>query len=275
MKLPRSAAALVILGSITGVASAQNVITTSSGTGWQGFYGGVNLGGIWNSTCNTWDAQTNNAAINNALNNRDCPNGGVFAGGVQLGYNFQYQQIVWGLGVDWDHASSKDRFVTRTYTGPSPPPTGTYSAGGKVEPDSIFLLGPRIGYLFEGYGDWLPYIRAGGAFTSGSATAALNYTPDAAAAAAGATSHTFIGSKNTKNNGWMIGAGVEWEFMDQWSAGLEYNYINLGKSSSSVESCTGSAAACAAFGNFTIENTHNSFTASMVRLKVNYRFWSP
>ena len=274
MKRLWSPAIVVMLASIGGVASAQNVITTSSGNSWEGFYAGVNLGGIWNSTCNTWDAQTANAALNNALNNRDCPNGGVFAGGVQFGYNFQYQQIVWGLGVDWDHASSKDRFSTRTYNGQfgTPPPTGTYSAGGKVSPDSIFLLGPRIGYLFEGYENWLPYIRAGGAFTSGESTLALNYTPDAAAIAAGAQSRTFVGSKNSKNNGWMAGAGVEWEFQDQWSAALEYNYINLGKSSSSVQSCSGSAAACAAFGNLTIENTHNSFTASAVRVKLNYRF---
>ena len=273
MKLPRSAAALVILGSITAVASAQNVITTSSGTGWEGFYAGVNLGGIWNSTCNTWDAQTSSAALNNALNNRDCPNGGVFAGGVQFGYNFQYQQIVWGLGVDWDHASSKDRFSTRTYDGSLgvPPPTGTYSAGGKISPDSIFILGPRIGYLFEGYSNWLPYIRAGGVFTSGSSSAALNYTPGGPDP--GPASKTFYGSKNSKNNGWTVGAGVEWEFQDQWSAALEYNYINLGKSSSSLESCTpAGSAACTAFGNLTIENTHNSFTASAVRLKINYRF---
>jgi outer membrane immunogenic protein len=199
----------------------------------------------------------------------------VFVGGVQFGYNFQYQQIVWGLGVDWDGASSKNRSETRTYNGQfgTPPPTGTYTAYGKVEPNSIFILGPRIGYLFSGYENWLPFIRAGGVFTSGTPTAVLSYTPDAAAAAAGATSKTFVGSKNAKNNGWMIGAGVEWEFMDQWSAGLEYNYVNLGKSSSSVESCTpAGSAACTAFGNLTIENTHNSFTASLVRLKVNYRF---
>ena len=274
MKSARSAATLVMLASIAAGASAQNVITTSSGHQWEGFYAGVNAGGAWNTTCNTWDAQSSSAAVNNFFSNRDCPNGGVFVGGVQLGYNFQYQQWVWGLGVDWDGASSKNRSRSLTYTGtpPSPFPTGTYNSYGKVEPTSIVLLGPRIGYAFD---NWLPYIRAGGVFTSGTPSGTLTYTPDAAAAAAGAEAHTFYGSKNAKNNGWTVGAGVEWEFMDQWSAGLEYNYINLGKSNSSVETCQGSAAACAAFANLSIENTHNSFTASIVRLKVNYRFWSP
>ena len=275
MKLPRSASALVIFASLTGVASAQNVITTSSGNQWEGFYAGVNLGGAWNSTCNTWDAQTLNPALNNALNNRNCPNGGVFVGGVQFGYNFQYQQIVWGLGVDWDGASSKDRSRTVTYNGQfgTPPPTGTYTSSGKVDPNSIFILGPRIGYLFSGSENWLPYIRAGGVFTSGTNSATLSYTPDAAAAATGAEAKSFTGTKNGKNHGWMVGAGVDWQFMDQWSAGLEYNYVDLGKSSSSVESCTPAGSpACTAFGNLTIENTHNSFTASIVRVKVNYRF---
>lgn len=272
MKLPRSSAVLVMLASISGVASAQNVITTASGNQWEGWFAGVNLGGAWNTTCNTWDAQSNSAAVNNFFSNRDCPNGGVFVGGVQFGYNFQYQQIVWGLGVDWDGASSKNRSRTITYNGvpPSPFPTGTYTAYGKVEPNSIILLGPRIGYAFD---QWLPYFRAGGAFTSGTPTAALNYTPDAAATAAGAQSRTFIGSKNAKNNGWMIEAGVEYQLMDQWSAKLAYNYLNLGKSSSSVSSCTpAGSAACTAFGNLTIQNTHNSFTASLVRVEVNYKF---
>jgi outer membrane immunogenic protein len=270
MKLPRSAAALVILASIGGVASAQNVITTSSGNQWEGFTAGVNLGGAWNTTCNTWDAQTASPAINNALNNRDCPNGGVFVGGVQFGYNFQYEQIVWGLGVDWDGASSKSRSTSLTYNGvpASPFPTGTYTASGKVEPSSIVLLGPRIGYAVD---NWLPYVRAGGAFTNGTPSGTLSYTPGGPNPdPAGARS--FTGSKNAKNNGWMIEAGVEYQFLDQWSAKLSYNYLNLGKSSSSVETCTGGAAACGAFNNLTIENTHNSFTASLVRVGVNYRF---
>jgi outer membrane immunogenic protein len=251
------------------VASAQTFVT-SSGNLWEGWYAGVNLGGAWNTTCNTWDAQTGNAALNNALNNRDCPNGGVFVGGVQFGYNFQYEHIVWGLGVDWDGASSKSRNRSLTYNGQlgRPPPTGTYNSYGKVEPSSFFLLGPRIAYVFS---DWLPYFRAGGVYTRGTNTAALSYTPGGPDP--GAAPHTFYGSKNAKSNGWMIEAGVEYEFMEQWSAKFAYNYLNLGKSNSSVETCTPSAsAACAAFANFSIENTHNSFTASMVRVAVNYRF---
>ena len=160
MKRAKSAAALALLASVGGVAFAQSVITTSSGHQWEGFYAGVNAGGAWNTTCNTWDAQTNSAVINNALNNRDCPNGGVFVGGVQFGYNFQSENIVWGLGVDWDGASSKSRNRSLTYNGQlgTPPPTGTYNAYGKVEPSSFFLLGPRIAYA---YNDWLPYFRVG------------------------------------------------------------------------------------------------------------------
>jgi outer membrane immunogenic protein len=37
---------------------------------------------------------------------------------------------------------------------------------------------------------------------------------------------TQIGSSNT-NGGWLLGAGIEYAFMPQWSAKLEYDYLGL------------------------------------------------
>src|SRR5271156_5173865 len=95
---------------------------------WEGFYAGFNLGGAWNTTCNTWSLNGPAATdpnIVNAFNNRTCPNNGVFIGGVQIGYNFQHEEWVWGFGLDYDIWSAKNRNRSYTYAGAAPPPDGT------------------------------------------------------------------------------------------------------------------------------------------------------
>ena len=85
MKLISRLAGLLVLASIAGAASAQDVIATVTNQ-WEGFYAGANIGGAWNTTCNTWTLNnvTNPVAVN-LFNNRNCPNNGTFIGGVQIG----------------------------------------------------------------------------------------------------------------------------------------------------------------------------------------------
>src|SRR5271166_6356958 len=118
-------------------AAAQDVIATG-GTDWRGFYAGVNLGGAWNSTCNSWTpAGTLPPGVATAFYNRDCPNNRTFVGGAQIGYNFQSDQLVWGFGLDYDIWSAKNRNRSFTYAGPTPPPDGTYAFTGKVSPNGF------------------------------------------------------------------------------------------------------------------------------------------
>jgi outer membrane immunogenic protein len=264
-----SLATLVALTSIAGAASAQGVITTSSGNQWEGFYVGVNAGGAWSTTCNTWTAYNPVVANSVAFNNRDCPNNGQFVGGAQIGYNFVYQQWVWGFGVDYDFWSAKNRNKSFTCTGACPFPQGTYNFSSKPNPNGFAILGPRVGYAID---QWLPYVRAGGVFASGSHDVSASYTP-AVGSPVGPAS--FAGSKNSKSSGWGVGAGVEYQLPQQWSLRLEYTYVNLGKGSNSVASCSSTVAnACSAFINsgYSLDNTHNSFTASVIRVGVNYNF---
>src|SRR5271170_7687965 len=138
MKSRSSLAALMALTSMAGAALAAppDVITTSSGVhDWGGFYGGINLGGAINTTCNTWTA---NGPLANtaAFNNRDCPNNSTFVGGAQIGYNFQSDQWVWGFGLDYDFWSSQNHNRSLVYTGPAFP-DGTYAFSGKVNPNGF------------------------------------------------------------------------------------------------------------------------------------------
>src|SRR5277367_3400380 len=164
MKLRSSLAVMLVSALVGGAASAQAVIATVTNP-WEGFYAGFNVGGAWNSTCNSWTlngpGETDPAFVN-AFNNRNCPNNGVFVGGVQIGYNFQYNQIVWGFGLDYDMWSAKNHNRSIAFPGSEitepPIPAGTLAFSGKVSPNGFGILGPRIGYSFDNV---LPYFRIG------------------------------------------------------------------------------------------------------------------
>jgi outer membrane immunogenic protein len=58
--------------------------------------------------------------------------------------------------------------------------------------------------------------------------------------------------------GWTVGAGLEWAFIGNWSAKIEYLYVDLGDETCSVANCGVS--------------TTVSDKLNLVRLGVNYRF---
>jgi len=260
MKLISRLAGLLVLASIAGAASAQDVIATVTNQ-WEGFYAGANIGGAWNTTCNTW-SQNANIISGTTFDNRNCPNNSVFIGGVQIGYNFQYNEWVWGFGLDYEIWSSKNRSRAYTYAGPTPPPDGTYAFSGKSSPNGALLLGPRIAYAVD---NWLPYLRVGGAFTSGQSNSTASFTDSTGTA-------SFSGGRNFKANGVGASVGTDVMIADSLFLRLDYTYISLGKGSNTVTQCTGTAATCAEFGTLQLENLHNKFTASLVRVGLSYKF---
>ena len=157
----------------------------------------------------------------------------------------------------------------------SPGVTGVILTGlldtGKVSPNGILLLGPRVGYSVD---EWLPWVRVGGAFTSGSHDAQLTYTP---AAGSLAPAESFTGSKNVQNHGFNVGLGVDYGVQGPWSFVAEYNYVKLSKGSNSDVNCTSTglkgSALCANYGQFDLSNIHNSFTMNMFRVGFHYRFY--
>ena len=264
MKKISLSTAILAFASLAGAASAQDIITTTSDTYWRGFYAGGNLGGAWNSTCNSWTPANgiSNPTIATAFYNRNCPNNSTFIGGVQIGYNFQKNKLVWGFGLDYEFLSSKNRSRSITYAGASPPPVGTYTFSGKLSPDGFAVLGPRIGYVVD---NWLPYFRIGGVFTSGSHHSTATFT-DASGTA------SFSAGKNFDTSGFGAGFGVEYALQAPWSLRAEYTYVNLSKGSNSVTSCSGTAATCTRFANVSLDNINHSLTFNIFRVGFNYKF---
>jgi outer membrane protein OmpA-like peptidoglycan-associated protein len=265
---------IAILGAVQGRADVPPDVPY-----WKGFYIGGNIGGAWNSTCNTWSLNgpaATDPALVNAFNNRNCPNNGVFIGGAQIGYNFQYERWVWGFGLDYDQWSAKNHSRTLTYAPAVDTgfPPGTASFYGKVSPNGFAILGPRIGYAV---GNALPYIRAGGVYAGGSRNTTTSYT----SAGDASPDAYFSGSKNFKSSGFGAGAGMDYLLSDNWFLRAEYTFIKLGKGTTSSAQCTSAgtaagAAICDRFGtgSLQLDNIHNSFTANIVRVGINYKFGS-
>jgi outer membrane immunogenic protein len=110
--------------------------------------------------------------------------------------------------------------------------------GCKTSDSWLSTVRGRLGYAADRF---MPYITGGGAFG------------DIKAATPG-----FAGSSDDRA-GWTLGAGLEFAIARNWTAKAEYLYVDLGKFNCGL-SC-GAAA-----------TDNASFTTSLVRAGVNYRF---
>ncbi|UWU91786.1 outer membrane protein [Bradyrhizobium sp. CB1015] len=138
-----------------------------------------------------------------------------FVGGVQAGYNFQNGPWVFGVEGDIQAAGADDTFAPWKFSNPW---FGT--------------LRGRAGYAFSNV---LFYGTAGLAFGE-------------------LRAQTFGWTESHTTAGWTIGAGAEVGLAPNWSAKLEYLYIDLSTS------------------QFAITGVSNGYSASVVRAGVNYRF---
>jgi outer membrane immunogenic protein len=164
---------------------------------WTGFYVGGNIGGSWGSQDVTVGA----------LPTVNLHPSGVI-GGAQIGYNMQVDQIVFGVEADIQGAGQND---SGSVTGaPGFVPAATFN----IQNDKLDMFGTvrvRAGFAFDRL---LPYVTTGWAWGHGSVS--------------GASTGGLVFSGSQSYSGWAIGGGVEWGITSQWSAKLEYLYIDFG-----------------------------------------------
>jgi outer membrane immunogenic protein len=229
---------------------------------WTGFYLGGNVGYSWgnsNSTVTFLD-NTTGAALASVGNSFGMD--GVIGGG-QIGYNWQRGNWVWGLETDIQ-ASGQQGSATFA-CGPAcgvPAVTETLTEKldwfGTVRGRLGFTVTPTV--LLYGTGG----LAYGDIQTSGSI----------------ADPTTF--STSSVKAGWTVGAGVEARIVGNWTAKIEYLYMDLGSVSGAtstpdvvVPAPTGSCG----FANFpscsahTLNSSFNSgITDNILRVGVNYKF---
>jgi outer membrane immunogenic protein len=156
---------------------------------WTGWYVGVQVGGAFGSA--NW--------TNPFSNLTDDPKPSAVLGGGQFGVNWTRDSLLLGAEADFagmDLKGSANDANGNTHT---------------VHSHWLSLVTGRVGYAFSRY---LVYAKGGAAFANErnkvvSATGAL------------------ADSGTTTQYGWTVGGGVEYAINTNWSARVEYDYVDL------------------------------------------------
>ena len=148
--------------------------------------------------------------------------------GLTAGYNWQAMGSPWVFGLEGDIDWSNIKGST----------TVNCAVGCETKNTWLSTVRGRVGYAWDRF---LPY------FTGGLAVGGVE-----------ANRAGFTGDSETRA-GWTIGGGVEFALAPQWSAKVEYLYVDLGSFDCGTR--------CGAFSPDNV-----SFTSSLVRGGINYKF---
>jgi outer membrane immunogenic protein len=194
---------LIAAGLATGPACAADmarsypVAAPYSAFSWAGPYFGANLGYQWGSVANSGAD----------------PNG--FMGGLQIGYNWQASQFVYGIETDAQLTGADDSSGGRKF---SLPWFGTLRGRAGVAVNNMLFYG------------------TGGLAYGGSKVEAIGL------------------SETHSHFGWTVGAGVEVGLTPNWSAKVEYLFVNLDNE------------------HYGITGLDHDFASSLLRFGFNFRF---
>jgi outer membrane immunogenic protein len=221
------------------------------GYNWTGFYVGGNIGYSWGTSRDTSTLVNGAGTVLFTSANSSNLNGVV--GGAQAGYNWQMQNWVLGLEADIQGTGEKG---SRAFTFTTAPIAGIALIPGVTIP---FALNQKI--------DWFGTVRGrAGVLVSPKvllyATGGLAYGEVDSNEAIGALPG--LGTSKT-NLGWTAGAGIEGVIGGNWTAKLEYLYVDLGRASGSF------VATGFAFTSF----YSSRVTDNVLRVGLNYKFGGP
>ena len=268
----RLALALTVAASITAPAFAADLPTRKAPLpppplplSWTGFYVGANAGGVWGNSSNSANEVFgySPAGVGAGLSAAPGASGGSnsgFIGGLQVGYNKQFAgAFVGGLEADIQGVAGASRTVG-TYGVGVDSAGVSYTSIGKRSGglDYLGTVRGRIGYLVMP--TLLVYGTGGLAYGGVSANAYFATAGSDGTGGGGALSYA-----NTRA-GWTAGGGVEWMFLPNWSAKVEYLYFDLGSATA-----RGMIADAGNAWAFSAANT-TRFNGNLVRAGVNYHF---
>ena len=160
---------------------------------WSGFYAGVNGG--WGSSRNRWD-ETTGVAI--PMGSHDATGGTV---GGQIGYRWQAASWVFGVEAQGNWADFHGRNAILF--------NPAFSNDTRV--DAFGLFTGQVGYAVNNV---LFYLKGGAAVTS-----------DRYRVLATGTGVQIANNIDDTRWGGVVGAGIEYGFTPNWSAGIEYNHM--------------------------------------------------
>lgn len=231
---------------------------------WTGFYVGGNFGGAWGKSdynflptagplTGGWDAQnvaqlSSDGATRLGMNN--------VSGGGQAGYNWQIDQLLFGLEADIQYVGLR-KTNTFTQNGIIPGLNTPYVFTENSQSDWLATVRGRIGFTV----DRVLFYGTGGLAIADSRSSDTLAFPTLAPAA----TFTGIGSRSNTQPGWTAGGGVEWAFAPNWSVKGEYLFAQFG----------GSTTAMTAINTTFLQSYSDRLSLSVARVGVNYHFGGP
>lgn len=202
---------------------------------WAGLYIGINGGGASSHECLTIFSVAGASVFPNSEGCHDAT--GALLGG-QIGYRWQVTSWVFGLEAQGDWADLKGSNASLTAIIP-------YTNQTKI--DAIGLFTGQVGYAWN---NLLWYVKGGAAVTDNQYSSFFT-----------ATGVVFNQTSETRWGG-AVGTGIEFEFAPNWSIGVEYDHLFMGKNN-----VTFPASGIAVTRSDTI-----SQDVDMGLLRLNYRF---
>jgi len=223
---------------------------------WTGWYAGLNLGGSFGRAGDTTTFGVGPTVLSSTSSRLD----GVIGGG-QIGYNWQASN--WLFGLEADIQGSSERGTATSSAGVAGfcgvialfPCTTT---GTLVDQEKLPWFGTvrgRVGVLASP--TWLFYATGGLAY--GEIKSNESLTVAGGPFAGGAIANSF----STTRAGWTAGGGVEGVISGNWTAKLEYLYMDYGKINNTFAGVV---------PLFTPINLSTHVTDNVVRAGVNYHF---
>jgi outer membrane immunogenic protein len=221
---------------------------------WTGFYFGAHGGGGWSHKTETGTGFNYFGDILTPTQFSVDASG--WLAGIQIGATYQVGSWVYGAEAD---ASGSN--LTGSSACSSTSTTGAVVAANcSVKVNGLGTIAGRMGYAIDRL---LVYGKAGGAWAND------QYNDVASTATYPFRGTTLVAPTfggNETRWGWMVGAGAEYAFYDNWSAKIEYNYLGFRHTSLQFTDTT---------GNFFL-NTDIQQQIHVVKAGINYRWgWAP
>ncbi len=217
---------------------------------WGGFYGGLKSGSTWynaDPTATGGGAFSAPGAFPLSSDFIGANQPGLrpnsLTGGMQLGYNWQRGQMLFG----WE-ADANTIGVRQSIANPAAGTIASLAPDGSISTSYVATLRPRVGIVAD---RWMVYATGGLAMSAWKTDDSLNFSTLGAGASASQT-----------KLGWTVGGGAEWVVTPDISAKVEYQYLDLGKQNGAALS--GSSAPADSFAS--------RFTANIIRFGLNFKF---
>jgi outer membrane immunogenic protein len=218
---------------------------------WSGFYVGAQGGAGWGTTTDNLLSENGDPSPMTTTF-QDQING--WHGGFTAGYNWQFNQLVLGVEGDWSLADISGKsdcsafssiFVLRS----------NCSLSSKL--GNFATIDGRLGFAVD---HALVYVKGGAAYG--------HFTHDDSAGLFGGALPLGLFALSATDNRWggTAGVGIEYAFARNWSAKLEYDYLDFGTRTVTLNGSFNFGGANLS----TIDSIREQ--VSVVRAGVNYRF---